>query len=115
MTTTLWRTGLFLAMIGTGLTTAGAADLFWQGGGNWSDAAWATASGGPYSQPWTGGSNAVFETTAGAISVDTATSVGDMTYQRQSDDSRQPVAHAQRNHGHGSFGRFRHDLGFAWW
>ena len=42
---------------------------YWSGTGNWSNPAWATGSGGPYSNAWTPGNDAYFEGTAGTVAI----------------------------------------------
>jgi autotransporter-associated beta strand protein len=59
-----------------------AADLYRDGtsGGNWSDSLWGTAPGGPYTQPWSSDSDAVFEGSAGTVNVDGTESVNSITF-----------------------------------
>jgi fibronectin-binding autotransporter adhesin len=61
-----------------------SAQLFWSGGGSWDTTStdWGLASGGPYNtSSWVGNSDAVFQGTAGAVSVATnIPSVNSMTF-----------------------------------
>ena len=60
-------------------------DLYWSGTGTWDDGIttnWGVAPGGPYNvSAWVGGANAIFEGTAGTVSVSgTIASVGSITF-----------------------------------
>ena len=48
---------------------ANAATYYWSGTGHWSDAAWASSSGGPYQYSWSAGYDAAFEGTAGTVTI----------------------------------------------
>lgn len=51
---------------------ARAATLYWSsasGGSSWTDSKWATSSGGSYTQAWQSNYDAVFEGTAGTVTV----------------------------------------------
>src|SRR5690349_16777698 len=66
---------LILAAAGLGsldsARNAEAASMFWTGAGNWNttNTNWGTVTGGPYTSAWVTGSDAVFEGTAGIVSL----------------------------------------------
>ena len=57
-------------------------DRFWSGTGIWnaSSSNWAAATGGPYSTTWTSGSNAIFEGSAGTVTLGEAVSLANLTF-----------------------------------
>lgn len=52
-----------------------ATSLYRSGTGTWSGSNWATTSGGSYANGWSAGDNAVFEGTAGTVTISSGTTV----------------------------------------
>ena len=83
------RNTLSLAMMLTLLLSASGsvwgADLYWSGTGTWDNGTstnWGVTPGGPYNvSAWVSGANAIFEGTAGTVTISgTIASVGSITF-----------------------------------
>ena len=78
--------GLVVAIVAiAGVTSANAADLFWDGTGTWDNSAsnWGSATGGPYTTAtWSSATpdNATFEGTPGTVTLGEAITVNDITF-----------------------------------
>ena len=75
-------TAALTLLVATGFTShLIAADKYWSGSGTWNTTStnWSLTPGGPYDQQWSNGDNAIFEGTAGTVTVAEVISVSRVT------------------------------------